>query len=184
MSKIILFNMISIDGFFEGPEKELDWHNVDAEFNEFAIEQLGSASAIIFGRVTYEMMAAYWTSTSAFKDDPVVADKMNSLPKIVFSKSLSWAKWNNTTVYRGDPEYECKRLKLQSDKDLYIFGSANLASTLMSSGLIDEYRIMINPVILGKGNPFFKSSDTSQSLKLIKTRTFRSGNILLYYNKK
>ena len=181
MSKIILFNMMTLDGFFEGPNREIDWHNVDNEFNEFAIEQLNNASVLIFGRITYELMAGYWPTSDALSDDPVVAEKMNSLPKIVFSKTLNNPGWNNTRLVRGDPEKVCRELKEKNDKDIFIFGSAGLASKFMHLGLIDEYRIMINPLILGNGKPLFKQSGDRFLLKLIKSRKFRSGNVLLYY---
>jgi dihydrofolate reductase len=181
MSKMILFNMMSVDGYFEGPNKELNWHNVDNEFNDFAIEQLSSASLLIFGRLTYEMMAAYWTTPTALENDPIVAEKMNSISKIVFSKTLDNADWNNTRLLKGNLELECKQLKQQKGKNLFIFGSANLASTLSHLGLIDEYRIMINPVLLGKGNPLFRKTKEQLNLKLIRTRTFSSGNVLLFY---
>lgn len=181
MSKIILFNMMTLDGFFEGLNRAIDWHNVDNEFNEFAIEQLNNASVLIFGRITYELMAGYWPSSDALSNDPFVAEKMNSLPKIVFSKTLDKTGWNNTRLVKGDPEKVCRELKERNDKDIFIFGSADLASMFMHRGLIDEYRIMINPVILGNGNPLFKSSGDRFLLKLIKARNFRSGNVLLYY---
>jgi len=181
MSNIILFNLMTVDGFFEGPNREIDWHNVDDEFNDFAIEQLNSASALIFGRITYELMAAYWPSTEASTNDPVVAGKMNSIQKIVFSRTLDKAGWNNTRLVKGDPEEEFRKLKQIYDKDIFIFGSADLASTLMNRNLIDEYRIIINPIILGQGNTLFKPSREQLKLRLIKVRTFKSGNVLLYY---
>jgi dihydrofolate reductase len=175
---------MTIDGFFEGPDREIDWHNVDNEFNDFAIEQLDNASALIFGRVTYELMASYWPSPDVLSNDPVVAGKMNSIQKIVFSKTLNKVGWINTRLVKGNPEEECRKLKQLNDKDIFIFGSANLVSTFLNPGLIDEYRIMINPVILGQGNPLFKPSSDRLQLRLIKARTFKSGNVLLYYEPK
>jgi dihydrofolate reductase len=181
MSKLILFNMMTVDGFFEGLNRELDWHKVDDDFNEFAIEQLNNASLLIFGRVTYELMASYWPAEGAIADDPVIASKMNSLPKIVFSETLKKAEWNNTRLVKDDPVKECRRLKDKYDKDIYVFGSANLAAELKHEGVIDEYRIIISPIILGNGNPLFKPSRNKLKLKLIRTKTFRNGNVLLCY---
>jgi dihydrofolate reductase len=181
MGKIILFNMMSVDGFFEGLNKEIDWHNVDGEFNEFAIDQLNSASVLIFGRVTYELMAGYWPSSGALSDDPVVAAKMNSIKKVVFSRTLNKADWKNTKLIKGDPVKECRLLKQKYEKDIFLFGSSNLASVLRNEGVIDQYRIMINPVLLGVGNVLFKPSMKRLNLKLVKTKTFNSGNVLLYY---
>ena len=173
--------MMTLDGFFEGRNKEIDWHKVDNEFNDFAIEQLSTASVLIFGRVTYELMAGYWPTQAALSDDPVVAKKMNSIPKIVFSRTLDRAGWNNTRLVRDDNKKECAKLKQQSGKDIFIFGSASLAATFKELGLIDEYRIMISPILLGQGNSLFKPSEKRLELRLIKTKIFRSGNVLLCY---
>jgi len=181
MNKFILFNMISLDGYFEGPNKEINWHNVDSEFNDFAVEQLNEASALIFGRITYELMAGYWPSDSAIKDDPIVSDLMNSITKYVISKSLSIAGWNNTTIINEVNDIRLRDLKDKFKKDIFIFGSANLASTFASHNLIDEYRLMINPVVLGNGTPLFKSLTKPFNLKFKQSKLFKSGNVLLYY---
>jgi dihydrofolate reductase len=181
MRKLIFFMLTTLDGFYEGPNKEIDWHNVDEEFNEFAIEQLNSVDVLLFGRVTYELMASYWPTPAATTNDPIVADKMNSLPKIVFSKTLSSVEWQNTRLVKENIAEEISKLKQQPGKDLIIFGSSDLAATLIQHGLIDEYRIMVNPVVLGNGKSLFKGINHKLNLKLLKTKTFRSGNVLLYY---
>lgn len=181
MSKVILFNMVTLDGFFEGPNGEIDWHNVDEEFNEFAVDQVETADGLIFGRVTYELMASYWPTAAAQAADPIVAEKMNTMPKIVFSRTLDKVEWNNTRLVKGDAAEEISELRQQPGKDLLIFGSAGLASTLTNLGLIDEYRIMVNPVVLGKGNPLFKDIKEQLNLRLLRTRNFSNGNVLLYY---
>jgi dihydrofolate reductase len=173
--------MMTIDGYFEGLNKEIDWHNVDGEFNEFAIDQLNNASLLIFGRVTYELMAGYWPTPNAITDDPIVAEKMNSIPKMVFSTTLKKTDWNNTRLIKEDPGKVCSKLKEKNDRDIYIFGSANLASILKNEGLIDEYRIMVNPILLGNGNALFKPSRKKLNLKLTMVKTFLSGNVLLCY---
>ena len=176
-----MFNMMTLDGFFEGPSGDLFWHNVDAEFNEFAIAQLNSADGILFGRKTYEMMASYWPSEAAITDDPIVAGLMNKMPKFVLSRTLTKAEWNNTKLIKGNIAEEITKLKQQPGKDLLLFGSADLASTLTSLGLIGEYRIMVNPVVLGNGAPLFKGVKEKLQFKLVNTKMFRSGNVLLYY---
>jgi dihydrofolate reductase len=181
MRKVIMFNLITLDGYFEGLNKDITWHQVDDEFNEFAIEQLSKTDGLIFGRVTYQLMAAYWPTPMAVENDPIVAGKMNSLPKFVFSKTLEKADWNNTQLIKGDAVEELKKLKQQPGKDLFIFGSANLSSTFTENGLIDEYRIMVNPIVLGAGNPLFKGNGEMLKLKLLNTKTFGNGNMLLYY---
>ncbi len=181
MRKLFSFNMVTLDGFFEGPNREIDWHNVDGEFNEFAIEQTSAVDMLLFGRVTYQLMASYWPTPSAIADDPIVANLMNRLPKIVFSRTLEKAEWNNTRLVKVHIAEEISKLKQQPGKDLALFGSANLLCTLMQMDLIDEHRIMVNPVILGNGNPLFQGAKDKLKLKLIKTRAFRSGNVLLCY---
>jgi dihydrofolate reductase len=181
MARIILFNMVSIDGYFEGPGKDISWHNVDEEFNDYAIGQLNSASALIFGRKTYELMESYWPTPSALQDDPVVAGLMNSLPKIVFSKSLSKAGWTNTRLYNGNLEKVCLELKAGNEKDIFVFGSAELASEMTNLSLIDEFRFVINPVVLGDGVQMFRSSSGMMKMKLVRSTVFNSGNVLVVY---
>jgi dihydrofolate reductase len=181
MRKLFLFNLVTLDGFFEGPDHDIRWHNVDEEFNDFAMEQLNTIDLILFGRVTYQGMASYWPTPFAIENDPIIANQMNSVPKIVFSRTLDKAEWNNTRLIRDNVAEEIIKLKHLPGKDLALFGSANLAASLTPMGLIDEFRIMVNPVILGKGTPLFKAMDAKVNLKLIKARTFGNGNVLLYY---
>jgi dihydrofolate reductase len=181
MRKVILFDMATLDGFFAGPNGEIDWHRVDEEFNEFAIAQLDSADGLLFGRVTYQGMASYWPTDMARTNDPIVAGKMNTLPKIVFSRTLDKVEWNNTRLVKGNVEEEISKLKQQPGQDWLLFGSADLASTLTNLGLIDEYRIMVNPVVLGSGQPLFKGMKEKLNLKLTSAKTFRNGNVLLCY---
>ncbi len=181
MGKIIMFNMVTLDGFFAGPNEEIDWHRVDDEFNEFAIAQLNTVSGLLFGRMTYELMASYWPTDMAKRDDPIVANKMNTLPKIVFSRSLDRADWNNTRLVKGSVTEEIASLRQQPGQDWFLFGSADLASTLTHFDLFDEYRVMVNPVILGKGKPLFKDVEDRLNLKLVSAKTFRNGNVLLTY---
>ena len=157
---------------------------IGEEFNEFAVDQLDSVDVLLFGRVTYELMASYWPSPSATTNDPAIAEKMNTMPKIVFSKTLEKADWNNTRLIKENVAEEISKLKQSRpgrDKDLIIFGSSDLAATLTKLGLIDEYRIMVNPVVLGNGKPLFKDMNNKLNMKLLKIRTFSSGNVLLYY---
>ena len=181
MRKVFLFMMVTLDGFFEGPNHEIDWHNVDEEFNDFAIQQLDEVGMLLFGRVTYELMASYWPTPSAKEDDPVVADKMNSVPKLVFSKTLDKVEWSNTRLVKEHIAEEVSRLKQQQDGDLAIFGSSDLTVSLLEMGLVDELRIMVNPVVLGSGKRLFEGIHDRLKLKLLKTKTFGSGNVLLYY---
>lgn len=180
MRKVFLFNMVTLDGFFEGPNHDINWHRTDEEFNAFAIAQLNDIGTLLFGRVTYELMASYWPTPAAVEDDPVVAEKMNSTPKVVFSRTLDSAEWNKTRLAR-DAVQEITKLKQQDGKDIAIFGSANLAASLIPPGLIDEFRIIVNPVVLGKGTPLFQGVKDPLNLNPVSSKTFGNGNVLLVY---
>lgn len=183
MPKLFCFNMVTLDGFFEGPDPwSIDWHNANSqEFNDFAVEQLNTIGTLLFGRATYQGMASYWPSPAALESDPEVAGAMNSLPKVVFSRTLEAASWNNTRIVRDNIADEITRLKRQPGKDLALFGSARLMSTLMRLNVIDEHRVMVNPVVLGRGTPLFQGLERPLNLKLVGVRPFDSGNVLLRY---
>lgn len=171
--------MMTLDGFFEGPNQEIDWHNVDQEFNEFSIEQTSSVDTLLFGRVTYQLMASYWPTETAVSADPLIADLMNRLSKIVFSRTLESVEWNNTRLISENAQKEIRNLKMQQGKDMAIFGSATLISSIMD--VIDEHRVMVNPVLLRRGIPLFKGTGDRLNLNLVSTRVFNSGNVLLTY---
>jgi dihydrofolate reductase len=173
--------MVTVDGFFAGPNGEIDWHRVDDEFNVFAIEQLNTAGGLIFGRVTYQLMADYWPTPSAIKDDPIVATRMNTIQKYVASQTLETVEWNNARLLKTNVVEEIIKLKQQPGGNLFIFGSASLAVTLNQQSLIDEYRLIINPILLGNGIPLFKGIHQPYHLKLVNTKTFQNGNVLLVY---
>ncbi|MFA5105341.1 MAG: dihydrofolate reductase family protein [Candidatus Micrarchaeia archaeon] len=186
MRKVIFQMMVSLDGYFEGPNHELDWHGpvVDAEYNEYAAEFLDSIDTLVFGRVTYQLMAGYWPSKEALKDDPVIAAKMNSLKKVVFSRTLDNAEWENSRLAKDNPAAEVWKLKNLPGKDIAIFGSSDLSLELIDAGLIDEYRIMVNPIVLGAGKPLFRGIKKRLGLELFKTRIMKSGLAILYYRAK
>jgi len=173
--------MVTLDGYFEGSNQSIEWHNVDDEFNQFAIEQLGNADILLFGRVTYDLMAGYWSTPASNDDDPIVAHKMNTISKIVISKTMVAANWENTRLIKENIQEEVTLLKNQPGKDIYIFGSADLSSTLREMNLIDEYRILINPVVIGNGKPLFANINHTLKLNLLHIKRFNSGNVLLYY---
>ena len=181
MRKLFMFNLITLDGYFEGPDQDISWHNVDAEFNEYAVDMLDSVDTLLFGRVTYELMASFWPTPEAMKNDPLVAGRMNSLPKIVFSRTLHKVAWQNTRLVKDNIEEEIKKMKQQPGKDMVLLGSGDIVAGFAQHGLIDEYRIMVNPVVLGQGKPLFNGIKERLNLKLTNTRTFKSGNVLLYY---
>ena len=177
MRKVIVSNLMSLDGFFEGPNHELDWFVVDEEFFAYARDMLRGVDTILFGRKTYQHMADYWPSAPAEE----IADQMNNLPKIVFSRTLESAEWQNSTLVKNDAVAEISKLKQLPGKDMVILGSASLASFLLQRGLIDEYRVILNPVLLGSGNPLFQDVKQRLRLKLSRTKLFGSGVVVLYY---
>lgn len=179
--KLISFNMMTLDGLFEGPGHDINWHRVDEEVNAFAEQQLQSGDGLIFGRVTYQLMAGYWPTPSGIADDPVIASLMNSLPKIVASRTLDTAEWNNTRLVKEDIVGELSQLKAQPGRDILLFGSADLSSTLLRADLIDEFRVIVNPLVLGSGSPLFKGIGKPLELKLLNSRSFHNGNVLLVY---
>jgi dihydrofolate reductase len=177
MRKVIVSNLMSLDGFFEGPNHELDWFVVDEEFFAYARDMLRGVDTILFGRKTYQHMADYWPSAPAEE----IADQMNNLPKIVFSRTLESAEWQNSTLVKNDAVAEISKLKQLPGKDMVILGSASLASFLLQRGLIDEYRVILNPVLLGSGSPLFQDVKQRLRLKLSRTKLFGSGVVVLYY---
>jgi dihydrofolate reductase len=179
--KLYSFMVVTLDGFYEGPNGEFDWPNVDQEFNEFGIEQLNNTDVLLFGRATYEGMASYWPTPAAREDDPVVAELMNTLPKIVVSTTLASADWNNTRLVGGNVAEEVAKFKQEPGKGLAIMGSPNLTVSLVGMGLVDELRVMVNPVVLGGGRSLFRNTEKRLPLELLQTRAFRSGNVLLTY---
>ena len=175
MRKLILQMMVSLDGFFEGPNKELDWHAWDEEMEKEAHETLDSVDAILLGRVAYQLFADYWPTS---KDS--IAPKLNRLPKIVFSKTLEKVEWNNSGLFKGDIREEFSEAKAEPGKDFILYGGGDIARTFMQLDLIDEYRLIVNPVVLGGGRPLFFGNGR-MSLKLCETRNFKCGNVMLYY---
>jgi dihydrofolate reductase len=179
--RIIAFNLVTLDGYFEGSKSDISWHKVDAETDRFAVAMLKSADTLLFGRVTYDLMASFWPTPQASRNSPRLAAGMNSARKIVFSRTLARAEWNNTRLVKGDIEGEAIELKRQPGKDLALLGSGSVITQLAQRGLIDEYQIMVCPVALGEGTPLFKGIKERLDLRLTTTRTFKNGNVLLCY---
>jgi len=180
MSKLTMWNVISLDGCFEGAKSwDLSWHQLilGDEFERLAIDNiLRSADRLLFGRVTYEGMAAYWQTAKG-----AVAEYMNSLPKIVFSRTLSSVDWANTRLVKDSAVAEVEKLKRDGEKNSFIFGSGNLCQFLIERNLFDEYRLLVAPVILGTGKLLFPSGIQRENLKLLEERRLSSGGIYLRY---
>ena len=175
------FVVTTLDGFYEGVNGEFDWPNVDEEFNQFSITQLADTDMLLFGRVTYEGMEAYWTSPEASEFDPLITKLMNEKPKAVVSSTLQEATWANTRLIDGDVDAAIAELRNEPSRSIGIFGSPNLISSLIRMGLIDELRVMIHPVVLGSGKSLFTALGSRLSLHLFRTTIFDSGNVLLTY---
>ena len=181
MRKIFSFITTTLDGYYEGPGGEFDWPIADEEFSEFSLDQLDEVDTLLFGRVTYQGMAEYWPTPAAQKDDPEIAPRMNRISKIVISRTLDQAGWTNTRLIKDNVRAELSKLKQLPGKDIAIFGSSGLTVSLLQWGLIDELRIMVNPVALGDGKSVFRTAAERIHLKLLKARPFKSGNVLLSY---
>ncbi len=181
MRKMFAFLVATVDGYYEGPNQEFDWPLVDEEFNEFSVRQLDEVDTLVFGRVTYELMASYWPTPAAKDDDPRVAAMMNEMPKLVISRTLDKVDWANSRLIRDNVAEQLTEAKQQPGKDIAILGSSALTVDLLPSGLVDELRIMVNPIILGAGKSMFKTADHRIGLALLEARPFASGNVLLRY---
>lgn len=181
MRRVIVFNLMSLDGYIAGANGDISWHNVDEEFQELANRASNSGNTLLFGRITYELMAGFWPTEEAISTDPIVAAGMNRSEKIVFSRTLDRADWNNTRLVKDDMIGEIRRLKQGAGKDMTVLGSGSIVSQLAKEGLIDEYNVLINPVVLGRGKTMFEGLEERQTLKLTGSRVFGNGNVLLTY---
>lgn len=174
-----MWNLMTLDGFFDGAETwALDWHQYawGEELERMSIEQLRAADMLLFGRVTYEGMAAYWKTAQG-----EVATYMNRLQKAVFSRTLEQVDWQNTKLLKGDVKLEVELLKRTGEKNIFVFGSGRLSATLLEQGLFDEYRLCLVPVVLGNGKQLFGRKLSRLRMKLLESRPLASGSVLLRY---
>lgn len=185
MRKIILMMSVSIDGYFEGPDRDISWHLVDEELHQHFNDECRAMGGFMDGRITYGLMADFWPTADKDPDSTAAmaefAGIWRDMPKFVFSRTLTKADWNTKVIRDVVPE-EIMELKAQPGGDLAL-GGANLAATFMRHGLIDEYRLYVHPVVLGKGRPLFQSPDVRMNLQLAGTRTFGNGVVLLHYER-
>ena len=185
MGKLMVYNFVSANGYFKGPHDDISWaHQTPSqEESDFASENAQGGATLLFGRKTYEMMVSYWPTPQAKKNNPGVAEGMNKAEKIVFSSTLKKADWNNTRIVSDNIEEEVKKLK-QSGKDITILGSGSIVNQLAEARLIDEFQVMVHPVAIGNGTAFLKDIHKKIDLELTKTRSFKSGIVLLCYQPK
>ena len=184
MRKLIVFNHVSLDGYFTDARGDMSFarnENPDAEWDAFVTGNASGGGMLLFGRITYELMASFWPTPVAAESMPDVAERMNNLPKVVFSRTLEAVSWNNTKLVKGDLADAIRKMKQEAGEDMVIFGSGSLVSQLAQESLIDEYQIVVDPVALGKGRTMFDGIKKKLPLKLKNTRTFGNGNVLLCY---
>lgn len=179
MRRLVVWNVMTLDGFFEGRNPwdlgfmQTVWGD---ELEAFSLAQGREIGTLLFGRRTYEGMASYWT-----KETGPVADMMNALEKAVATRTLGKAAWNNTRLLKGDAVDEVTGLKAEVGKDIYVFGSADLLASLLSFGLVDEYRLCIAPLVLGEGNPLFKPQEAQIKMRLESACPLKNSGVILTY---
>jgi dihydrofolate reductase len=173
-----------LDGYFTATNGDFSWAKVDtddAEFTAFVEGNVNADGQLLFGRITYEMMAGFWPTPFAIKTFPKTAEGMNRTSKVVFSRSLSNSPWNNTRLVKSDLASEVRKMKSEPGNGIAILGSGTIVSQLAPTGLIDEYQFMVNPVVLGQGRTMFEGVTEKINLRLTKTRTFNNGKVFLCY---
>ena len=189
MRKLIAFNHVTLDGYFTGANNDMSWAykgNDDAEFAEFVASNASGGGELLFGRVTYAMMASYWPTPIADQHNPEVAKGMNSMRKVVFSRTLKEATWNNTRLIHTGESADglveaVRKLKEEDGPGMAILGSGSIVAQLALANVIDEYQMVVDPVALGNGRTMFDGIDGQLSLKLKDSRTFRNGKVYLCY---
>lgn len=182
MRPLIAFLTTSLDGFFADAGGDMSWaHKSDPEWLEFVSSNASGGGTLLFGRVTYEMMIRYWPTPMAKQQNPVVAEGMNSAPKIVFSQTLKEVTWQNTKLIKSDLAGEVHKMKQQEGTGMCILGSGTIVTQLAEARLIDELQIVVSPILLGKGKTPFETLKQRLPLKLLKTRAFTNGNVIHYY---
>lgn len=184
MRKLIVFNHVTLDGYFVSAGGDMNWAkegNDDKEYQAFVAGNAGGDGQLLFGRVTYQMMASYWPTPMAEQHMPEVAKGMNRMPKVVFSRTLNEATWNNTRLVKDNLVEEVRKMKSDTGPGMTILGSGSIVAQLASEKLIDEYQVIVDPVALGKGRTMFEGMPEMLKLKITKTRSFKNGKVYLCY---
>jgi dihydrofolate reductase len=182
MPKLVVYNSMSLDGFFTDAGGDMSWaHKRDPEWQAFVSENASGGGQLLFGRVTYELMAGFWPTPLAAQANPVVAERMNNLRKFVVSRTMENASWNNTTLLKGDLAAEVRKLKQEAGPNIVIMGSGSIVAQLADAGLIDEYQIALNPLVVGSGRTLFEGVKRKLPMKLARSRAFDNGNVMLFY---
>lgn len=183
MRKLIVFNNITLDGYFTDANSDMSWahQNADDEWNQFTAENASGGGLLLFGRKTYDLMASFWPTKQAYQMMPTVAEAMNNLPKIVFSRTMHKAEWNNTKLVKDNIAEEVRSMKNDTGPDMVIMGSGSIVSQLTQAKLIDTYQLVVHPIVLGSGRTLFEGLNEKLALKRTGSRTFKNGNVFLTY---
>ena len=183
MRRLLVFNNISLDGYFTDANNDMSWahRNADEEWNKFTAENASGGGVLLFGRKTYDLMVSFWPTRQAYDIMPAVAEQMNNLPKVVFSRTMDQASWNNTKLVKENIAEEVSRMKSESGDNLVIMGSGTIVSQLTQARLIDEYQFVVHPLVLGSGRTLFEGVNEKLPVQRVNSRTFGNGNVLLTY---
>ncbi len=184
MRKVIASVFVTLDGYMVGPNEDMSWvmNNFNDEMAKYAGDLMDSMDTILLGRVTYEIMAKAWPAST--EETAPGADKMNTTPKIVFSRTLDkaeWGKWNNARVVHDHAAQEIAKLKQQPGKNMVIYGSAKLVQSFTQQGLIDEYQLLVHPLVMGAGKRLFANMEKPLKLQLLRSEAYKNGVVVLYY---
>jgi len=183
MRKLMVFNNITLDGYFTDSNNDMSWahKNADEEWNKFTSENASGGGVLLFGRKTYDLMASFWPTEQARQMMPEVAEGMNNLPKVVFSRTMDKATWNNTKLVKDDIVEAVRQMKNEPGDNMVIMGSGTIVSQLTEVRLIDEYQFIVHPLVLGSGRTLFEGVKDQVPLKRTNSRTFGNGNVVLTY---
>ncbi len=184
MRRLGVFNNVSLDGYFVDSRGDIRWaheEKPDPEWNAFVANNASSDGQLLFGRITYELMASFWPTPQAMQSMPAVATGMNKMPKIVFSRTLDRVTWANTRLLKSDLAAEVRRMKNEPGPEMVILGSGSIVAQLAQEHLIDEFQVAVIPVVLGGGRTMFDGIKEKLPLKLTKSRAFANGNVVLNY---
>jgi dihydrofolate reductase len=184
MAILTSFTFISLNGCYKGENEDISWHQHGGEEAAYSAESLKANDILLFGRVTFDMMKSFWPTQMAYDTFPEVAEGMNASEKLVVSNSLKTTDWNNTTIIKGDLVATIRDLKQSSKKNITLLGSGNILKQLANANLIDEYRIMMDPIFIKNGEPILDGIHKNMHLELTKSKVFASGTLLLYYRPK
>ena len=186
MRQLTVFNNVTLDGYIADAKGDMGWAHqspTDDEWNAFVAGNAQGGGALMFGRVTYDLMAAFWPTPAATATMPAVAEGMNRMPKYVFSRKMDTAAWQNTTVLKGDIAAATRKLKSEPGPGIVILGSGSIVAQLTAAGLIDEYQLVVQPVVLGAGKTMFAGLKENVRFKLASSRVFKNGNVVLTYQR-